>query len=374
MRKVDSDIKQSMRPSNILVHGRSGSGKTEIFRRISKIYNAPFIRVEATKYTEVGYHGDDITNIIVDLFKKTQNEYAGKDAQVVFRSSKTIRDKVDDYVLKCILGPDYMTNPGYLQKTLQLREGVLEEYECYLFQPNEAEAIMHLKVREIKKFLYEYFQEQLFTLHDMETFIKDEIESKGIVVIDEIDKIVRSGEQTSSTKASDEGVQYDLLPLLDGTTVKINSSVKVNTRNILFVGAGAFEKTKPTDLAVELQGRMPIRAKMESLSLEDFKHILTVTEHNLLQQAVELLKTESLNIAFEAGAVDEIARVSVELNEEDNIGARRLRTVVDAVLEDINFEAPDFEAKDCTLVVTAAYVASKTKSLYANRDFRQYVM
>jgi ATP-dependent HslUV protease ATP-binding subunit HslU len=117
----------------------------------------------------------------------------------------------------------------------------------------------------------------------METFIKDEIESKGIVVIDEIDKIVRSGEQTSSTKASDEGVQYDLLPLLDGTTVKINSSVKVNTRNILFVGAGAFEKTKPTDLAVELQGRMPIRAKMESLSLEDFKHILTVTEHNLLQ-------------------------------------------------------------------------------------------
>lgn len=374
MRKVDSEIKQSMRPSNILVHGRSGSGKTEIFRRISKIYNAPFIRVEATKYTEVGYHGDDITNIIVDLFKKTQNEYAGKDAQVVFRSSKTIRDKVDDYVLKCILGPDYMTNPGYLQKTLQLREGVLEEYECYLFQPNEAEAIMHLKVREIKKFLYEYFQEQLFTLHDMETFIKDEIESKGIVVIDEIDKIVRSGEQTSSTKASDEGVQYDLLPLLDGTTVKINSSVKVNTRNILFVGAGAFEKTKPTDLAVELQGRMPIRAKMESLSLEDFKHILTVTEHNLLQQAVELLKTESLNIAFEAGAVDEIARVSVELNEEDNIGARRLRTVVDAVLEDINFEAPDFEAKDCTLVVTAAYVASKTKSLYANRDFRQYVM
>ncbi len=138
----------------------------------------------------------------------------------------------------------------------------------------------------------------------METFIKDEIESKGIVVIDEIDKIVRSGEQTSSTKASDEGVQYDLLPLLDGTTVKINSSVKINTRNILFVGAGAFEKTKPTDLAVELQGRLPIKAKMESLSLEDFKHILTMTEHNLLQQAVELLKTESLNIAFEPSAID----------------------------------------------------------------------
>lgn len=116
MRKIDTEIRQSMRPSNILVHGRSGSGKTEIFRRISKIYNAPFIRVEATKYTEVGYHGDDITNIIVDLFKKTQNEYASKDAEIVFRSSKLIRDKVEDYILKCILGPDYTTNPDYLQK------------------------------------------------------------------------------------------------------------------------------------------------------------------------------------------------------------------------------------------------------------------
>jgi ATP-dependent HslUV protease ATP-binding subunit HslU len=138
----------------------------------------------------------------------------------------------------------------------------------------------------------------------------------------------------------------------------------------LFVGAGAFEKTKPTELAIELQGRMPIRAKMEALSLQDFKFILTNTEHNLLEQSVELLKTEDVNIAFDMGAIDEIAKVSVELNEEDNIGARRLRTVLDAVLEDVNFEAPDFEQKDCTIIFTREYVHDKTRSLYVNRDFR----
>lgn len=215
---------------------------------------------------------------------------------------------------------------------------------------------------------------ELFSQADLESFLKDEIEGKGIVVIDEIDKLVRSQDTTSSSKASDEGVQYDLLPLLDGTTVNVNSKVKVNTRNILFVGAGAFEKTKPTDLAIELQGRLPIKAKMESLSLSDFKHILTKTDHNLLQQAIELLKTERVNIAFTNDAVDEMAKISVELNEEDNIGARRLRTVLDQVLEDINFEAPDFETKDCTVVITRDYVHEKTRCLFANRDYRQWVI
>ena len=156
--------------------------------------------------------------------------------------------------------------------------------------------------------------------------------------------------------------------------MSVNQKIKINTRNILFVGAGAFEKTKPTELAIELQGRMPIRAKMEPLSLSDFKHILTNTEHSLLQQSVELLKTEQVNIAFDLGAIEEIAKVSVELNEEDNIGARRLRTVLDAVFEDVNFEAPDFEKKDCTIIFTKEYVHEKTRSLYVNRDFRQYTM
>jgi ATP-dependent HslUV protease ATP-binding subunit HslU len=229
-------------------------------------------------------------------------------------------------------------------------------------------------VKEIRKHMYDAYLEDLFGMIDIEQFVKDEIENKGIVVIDEIDKLVRSPDATGSTKASDEGVQYDMLPLLDGTTISINTKTKVNTRNILFVGAGAFEKTKPSDLAIELQGRMPVRAKMEPLSLEDFKHILSRTEHNLLVQAVELLKIEGLNIVFDAEAIDEMAKVAVELNEEDNTGARRLRTVVDAVLEEINYEAPDFEQKDATIVIGADYVKERTKQLYANRDFRQYTM
>jgi ATP-dependent HslUV protease ATP-binding subunit HslU len=229
-------------------------------------------------------------------------------------------------------------------------------------------------VKEIRKHMYDAYLEDLFGMIDIEQFVKDEIENKGIVVIDEIDKLVRSPDATGSTKASDEGVQYDMLPLLDGTTISINTKTKVNTRNILFVGAGAFEKTKPSDLAIELQGRMPVRAKMEPLSLEDFKHILSRTEHNLLVQAVELLKIEGLNIVFDAEAIDEMAKVAVELNEEDNTGARRLRTVVDAVLEEINYEAPDFEQKDATIVIGADYVKERTKQLYANRDFRQYMM
>lgn len=229
-------------------------------------------------------------------------------------------------------------------------------------------------MKEIRKHMYDAYLEDLFGMIDIEQFVKDEIENKGIVVIDEIDKLVRSPDATGSTKASDEGVQYDMLPLLDGTTISINTKTKVNTRNILFVGAGAFEKTKPSDLAIELQGRMPVRAKMEPLSLEDFKHILSRTEHNLLVQAVELLKIEGLNIVFDAEAIDEMAKVAVELNEEDNTGARRLRTVVDAVLEEINYEAPDFEQKDATIVIGADYVKERTKQLYANRDFRQYTM
>lgn len=278
----------------------------------------------------------------------------------MLRGSEIVRDVVNKYLLKCILGgTEPEKNPDYETKKQELEKGWLDDYECYLqmftdespdpqFQP--------LPIRQIRKEAYDYYLDQLFNHVDIEQFLQNEIETKGIVVIDEIDKIVRSPDQQNSTKASDEGVQYDLLPLLDGTTVKINSSIQINTKNILFVGAGAFEKVKPTELAIELQGRMPIKAKMEILGFDDFTQILRDTEHSLLLQAVELLKTEGVDLAFEQAAIDEMARVAVELNEEDNIGARRLRTVLDAVLEEINFEAPDFEQKGCTIVVTKDYV------------------
>lgn len=168
--------------------------------------------------------------------------------------------------------------------------------------------LSHLKIKDIRRFMYEIYAEELFKAVDIDEYIKTEIETKAIVVIDEIDKLVRHQDSGSSTKASDEGVQYDLLPILDGTTVSANNNkVKINTRNILFVGAGAFEKVKPTELAIELQGRMPVNAKMESLSKEDFIKILRDTKNNLLIQAIELLKTEKVNVLFENQAIEEMA-------------------------------------------------------------------
>lgn len=222
--------------------------------------------------------------------------------------------------------------------------------------------------------MYEIYAEELFKVIDIEEYVKSEIQNKGIIVIDEIDKLVRASDSGSTTKASDEGVQYDLLPLLDGTTITINNKVKLNTRNILFVGAGAFEKVKPSELAIELQGRMPVNARMESLTKSDFIKILKDTKHNLLLQSIALLKTEGVNIVFEQEAIEEMAQISVELNEEDNIGARRLRTVVDAILEEINFKAPDFEYKDAYIIIGKEYVREKTQNLYQNRDYKKYIM
>ena len=245
MRQIEGEIRHSMRPSNILIHGKSGSGKTEIFRKIAMIYNAPFIRVEATKYTEVGYHGDDVSNMITDLFKKTQSEIAQKDGIAILKGSKILKTKIDKLILKYIIGPSNEENAGYSEKQEQLLAGELEEYSCFLYLPGGKKyfsQITNMKVKELRKHMYDAYLEELMSMIDLDQFIKEEIEGKGIVVIDEIDKLVRSQEQTSSTKASDEGVQYDLLPILDGTTVSVNSKTKVDTRNILFVGAGAFEK------------------------------------------------------------------------------------------------------------------------------------
>jgi ATP-dependent HslUV protease ATP-binding subunit HslU len=170
----------------------------------------------------------------------------------------------------------------------------------------------HLKVREIRAYIYDVFGQQLFKVIDLDEYVRAEIESKGIVVIDEIDKLVRGQDMSgSATKASDEGVQYDLLPLLDGTTISVNNKTKVKTRNILFVAGGAFEKVKPTELAIELQGRLPVNAKMMALTEEDFLKILRDTKHNLLVQNIELLKTEEVNVLFEEDAIQEMATISV---------------------------------------------------------------
>lgn len=283
MRRVEaSELRDSMRPSNILVHGRSGSGKTEIFRLIAKLYNAPFLRVEATRYTEVGYHGDDITNIIVDLYKKSKlnshnmpfiahAEYTNRDASELFARSPKLQEIVESHIMKLILGPKFAENKLLEQKRQDFKDGLLDEYNCFIYVPRITDPTVaakapadslaqfsYIKVKDIRRYMYEVYSDELHGQIDIDEFVRTEIESKGIVVIDEIDKLVRTPDSASTTKASDEGVQYDLLPILDGTMISVNNKLKINTRNILFVGAGAFEKVKPTELAIELQGRMPI--------------------------------------------------------------------------------------------------------------------
>lgn len=198
-----------MRPSNILIHGRSGSGKTEIFRKIAMIYNAPFIRVEATKYTEVGYHGDDVTNMITDLFKKTHTEFTKKDGYSILKGSKILKEKIDKLILKYIIGPSNEENPCYEEKHQQLLDGELEDYSCFIYLPGGKKyysQITNMKVRELRSHMYDAYLEELMASIDLDQFIKEEVEGKGIVVIDEIDKLVRAQEQSGSTKASDEGV------------------------------------------------------------------------------------------------------------------------------------------------------------------------
>jgi len=231
-----------------------------------------------------------------------------------------------------------------------------------------------MKIKDVRRYLFEAYATLIFSKLDLDQFLKQEIEQKAIVVIDEIDKLVRSNDSSSNSKASDEGVQFDMLPLLDGTSVAVNQKTRIETRNILFVAGGAFEKVKPTDLAVELQGRLPIKTKMQDLSKDDFVAILRRTKYNLLEQNIQLLRTEGVEIVFEHDAVEEIAQVSVELNEEDNIGARRLRTVVDAVLEQINYTAPDLTEKGTTIAISKEYVRTKSKPLYQNRDYKFYIM
>lgn len=314
-----------------------------------------------------------------------------------------------------MMGPNYRDSERYEAKMQQLEDEELDEKYCFLYVPQDAAhqnfklgqdqsgpgsisnatvettqgsssdssrsstsgngmTFTHLKVKEIRNYMYEIYAEELFKIIDINEFVKSEIENKGIVVIDEIDKLVRSSDAGSTTKASDEGVQYDLLPILDGTVVNVNNKMKIDTRNILFVCAGAFEKVKPTELAIELQGRLPVSAQMESLTKEDFFHILRSTKYNLLAQSIALLKTERVNLVFDTDAIQEMAQVSQELNEEDNIGARRLRTVLDALLHDLNFEAPDFEQRDAYILITKEYVRETAKPLYQNRDFKKYLM
>ncbi|WP_181708221.1 ATP-dependent protease ATPase subunit HslU [Chthonobacter rhizosphaerae] len=396
--QLDGSLREEVLPKNILMIGPTGVGKTEISRRLAKLANAPFIKVEATKFTEVGYVGRDVEQIVRDLLEASiglVKENRRKDVRA--KAHLQAEERVLDALVGASSSP--ATRDSFRKK---LRDGLLDDKEIEVqvassggpasFEipgmPGGSIGVMNLqdmmskmmggqkKTRRVTvKDSYELLiQEESDKLLDQDQIVQEAInvvENNGIVFLDEIDKIcARDGRIGGDV--SREGVQRDLLPLIEGTTVSTKYG-PVKTDHILFIASGAFHVAKPSDLLPELQGRLPIRVELRPLERDDFRRILTEPEASLIKQYVALMATEGVTLEFAEDAIDEIAGVAVEVNATvENIGARRLQTVMERILDDISFNAPDRSGQ--TVVVDAAFVRSALGDLAKNTDLSRFIL
>eukprot|EP01064_Diplonema_japonicum_P016673 TRINITY_DN24689_c0_g1_i1.p1 TRINITY_DN24689_c0_g1~~TRINITY_DN24689_c0_g1_i1.p1 ORF type:complete len:477 (+),score=120.39 TRINITY_DN24689_c0_g1_i1:53-1432(+) len=391
--QVPEEMKEEVFPKNILMIGPTGVGKTEIARRLAKLTDAPFVKVEATKFTEVGYHGRDVDTIIDDLLK---NAISITKAKIRAKNAAEARRRAEDRVLEALAGKDEMESfRGHLKEgglddmvvtiemtekipgpKMQLSEAGLTMMDLSALSGNQRKQRTVKKKMKIKDALPAVEAEEMEKLLDSADVQKEALkacEEDGIVVIDEIDKIVTTKDSWQGPQASAEGVQQDLLPLIEGSTVTTKSQVQVKTDRILFIASGAFHSASPSDMLAELQGRLPIRVELKALTEFDFLRILTEPKHNLIRQHIALLETEGLTLEFTDDAVKEIAKISTEVNRSvQNIGARRLITVLERVMEDISFRGPELNGN--TVTIDTEYVRERVKSLLAKTDLQKYLL